>query len=54
MNDFEVLESDQFKIELEEAALWLYSFNLKQSQEFADKKHLELQQEVDGLTQIRF
>ena len=42
MEVFDVQESDQFKIQLEEAILWLYSHNLEQSQEFADKKYLEL------------
>lgn len=49
MNEFEVLESDRFKIELEDAVLWLYSHNLEQSQEFADQKYFELQQEVNSL-----
>ena len=41
MDDFEVLESDRFKGELEEVILWLYSHNLEQSQEFADQKYFE-------------
>lgn len=49
MEAFDVQESDQFKIQLEEAILWLYSHNLEQSQEFADKKYLELQHEVNSL-----
>lgn len=49
MEEFEVQESDRFKIELEEAILWLYSHNLEQSQEFADQKYFELQQEVNTL-----
>ncbi|MCB0343443.1 MAG: hypothetical protein H6626_10635 [Pseudobdellovibrionaceae bacterium] len=49
MDDFEVLESDRFKGELEEVILWLYSHNLEQSQEFADQKYFELQQEVNTL-----
>jgi hypothetical protein len=47
--DFEVLESDRFKLELEEAVLWIYAHNLEQSQEFADEKYFELQQEVNSL-----
>lgn len=46
---FEVQESDRFKTELEEAILWLYSHNLEQSEEFADQKYFELQQEVNVL-----
>lgn len=49
MEEFDVQESDKFKVEMEEAVFWLYSHNLEQSQEFADKKSLELQQEVDGI-----
>lgn len=49
MEEFEVQESDRFKAELEEAILWLYTNNLEQSQEFADKKYFELQQEVNAL-----
>ena len=46
---FDVQESDRFKAELEEAVLWLYSHNLEQSEEFADQKYFELQQEVNAL-----
>ena len=46
---FEVQESDRFKADLEESILWLYSHNLEQSQEFADQKYFELQQEVNTL-----
>ena len=49
MEEFDVQESDKFKIEMEETVFWLYSHNLEQSQEFADKKSLELQQEVNGI-----
>lgn len=49
MADFEIQETDRFKLELEEAVLWLYTHNLEQSQEFADKKYFELQQEVNTL-----
>ena len=49
MKEFDVQESDRFKSELEEAVLWLYSHNLEQSQEFADKKYFQLQQEVNAL-----
>lgn len=49
MQAFEILESDQFKAELEEAAFWLYAHNLEQSQEFADRKFLELEQDINGL-----
>ena len=40
MEAFGVQESDQFKFQMEEAILWLYSHNLEQSQEFAEKKYL--------------
>lgn len=49
MEEYEVQESDRFKAELEEAVLWLYSHNLEQSQDFADQKYFELQQEVNAL-----
>ncbi len=49
MEEFDVQESDRFKVEMEEAVFWLYSHNLEQSQEFADQKYLELQQEVNGI-----
>lgn len=49
MEEFDVQESDKFKAEMEEAVFWLYSHNLEQSQDFADKKALELQQEVNVL-----
>lgn len=46
---FEILEADRFKEDLEEAAFWLYSHNLEQSQEFADRKFSELEQEINSL-----
>ena len=46
---FEVQQTDQFKADLEEALLWLYSHNFEQSQEFADRKFLELQQEIEDI-----
>lgn len=49
MYGFAVQESDKFKVEMEEAVFWLYSHNLEQSHDFADKKLNELQQEVNGL-----
>lgn len=49
MEEFDVQESDKFKAEMEEAVFWLYSHNLEQSQNFADKKALELEQEVNTL-----
>jgi plasmid stabilization system protein ParE len=49
MQVYEVLESDKFKSDLEEAAFWLYSHNLEQSEEFADRKFAELEQEISGL-----
>lgn len=49
MEEFAIQESDKFKVEMEEAIFWLYSHNLEQSQDFADKKLYELQQEVTGL-----
>ena len=45
MEEFTVQESDKFHADMEEAVFWLYSHNLEQSQDFADKKSLELQQE---------
>jgi hypothetical protein len=44
MQVYEVLESDKFKSDLEEAAFWLYSHNLEQSEEFADRNFAELEQ----------
>ncbi len=38
MKVFDVQESDKFKADMEEAVFWLYSHNLEQSEEFADKK----------------
>jgi len=49
MEEFEIQESDRFKLELEEAVVWLYTNNLELSQEFADRKYFELQQEVNTL-----
>lgn len=46
---FEIRETDRFQFDLEEAAFWLYSHNLEQSQEFADRKFLELEQEINAL-----
>ncbi len=46
---FEVLETDHFQAALEDAALWPYSHNLEQSQEFADRKLLELEDEINAL-----
>lgn len=46
---FEVRQTDKFKASLEEAMFWHYSHNLEQSLEFADRKFLELQQEVENL-----
>lgn len=37
---FEIQETDRF---------WLYSQNVEQSQEFADRKFLELEQEINAL-----
>lgn len=49
MNEFKVFETDKFKSDLEEAAFWLYSHNLEQSESFADKKFIELQNEINDL-----
>ena len=49
MEEFEIQESDKFKVEMEEAVFWLYSHNLESTEEFADKKSRELQQEVNGI-----
>jgi hypothetical protein len=49
MQEFDVQETDKFKSQLEEAVLWLYSFNIEQSEEFADKKYFELQSEINTL-----
>ncbi|MBI4403265.1 MAG: hypothetical protein HY537_03850 [Deltaproteobacteria bacterium] len=46
---FQVLEADNFIADLEEAALWLYSHNLEQSRQFADRKFIELEQEINEL-----
>ena len=46
---FKVREADSFKADLEEAAFWLYRHNLEQSQESADHKFLELEQEINEL-----
>jgi len=51
MASYRVLETSSFQNELEEAATWLYFHNLEQSQEFADQKFQELQQEVKHLEQ---
>lgn len=49
MEEFDLLESHKFKTEMENAIFWLYSHNLEQSEEFADKKAFELQNEVNNL-----
>ena len=49
MHEYEVFESDKFKSDLEEAAFWLYTHNLEQSQDFADQKFIELEREINGL-----
>ena len=43
---YKILEADKFKNDLEEAAFWLYTHNLEQSQNFAGQKFLELQKEL--------
>jgi hypothetical protein len=49
--EYTVEESDKFSAELESAVIWLYFHNCEQSQEFADRKSLELRQEVKNLEQ---
>lgn len=49
MAEFQVYESPKFLSDLEEALIWLYTHNLGQSEEFADKKFFELEQEVNSL-----
>lgn len=51
MAKYRVLETQKFLTELEEAAAWHYFHNLDQSQEFANHKFQELQQEVKNLEQ---
>ena len=49
MEFFEVFETEQFKLNLEDAAFWLYLHHVEQSQDFADKKFLDLEQEINSL-----
>lgn len=49
MAEFKVYESPGFLSDMEDALSWLYENNLEQSEEFADKKFLELQNEIDAL-----
>lgn len=49
MIEFEVVESEKFRRDFEEALVWLYTHNLEQSERFADKKFLELNLEVSTL-----
>jgi len=46
---YKVRETDNFNTNLEDAAFWLYSHNLEQSQQFAARKFLELEQEINDL-----
>ena len=46
---FKVMETNKFLADLEEALYWLYSNNLEQSQDFADRKFHELEQEINTL-----
>jgi hypothetical protein len=46
---FLVQEAAAFTAGLEEALLWLYAHNLEQSEEFADSKFHELEQEIGAL-----
>jgi hypothetical protein len=46
---YKVRETDNFNANLEDAAFWLYSHNLEQSQQFAARKFLELEQEINDL-----
>ena len=47
--NFEIQETDKFSADLEEAALWLYAQNLEQSEELADRKLNELEDEINSL-----
>lgn len=49
MPDYKVIETDRFVADLEDSALWLYSHNLEQSEELADRKLLELEMEINQL-----
>jgi hypothetical protein len=46
---YAILESENFRSDLEEAAMWLYIHNLEQSQNFADRKLLDLENEIENL-----
>ena len=46
---YQVRETEYFSSSLEEAALWLYSFNLDRSESLASQKFLELEQEINDL-----
>jgi len=46
---FEVRETASFTTDLEEALVWLYLHNIEQSQDFADLKSSELEQEIGAL-----
>jgi hypothetical protein len=46
---YKVQESDNFSTSLGDAAFWLFSHNLETSEEFATRKFLELEQEVNDL-----
>ncbi len=46
---FEILETEKFQADLEDALFWLYSHNLEQSEDFADRKFLELELEINHL-----
>ena len=52
MKRYAVEESLKFEADLEDAVIWLYFHNLEQSQEFAERKSLELKQEVKALSNI--
>lgn len=49
MADFKIYESPTFLADMEEALTWLYFHNLEQSEEFAEKKFSELEDEVGSL-----
>lgn len=46
---FEILESDQFLADVEEAAVWIISTNIEQSDSLAESKLDELGEELNSL-----
>lgn len=46
---FNIEESDQFLVEVEEAAVWILLTNIEQSQAFAESKLNEFEREINSL-----